>query len=49
MAIRKNAVNRELTPIPGGVCAPEEFRAGSAASGFKENGELDLGIITFMD
>lgn len=45
MTIRKNAVNRELTPIPGGVCAPDEFRAGSAASGFKENGELDLGII----
>ena len=45
MTIRKNAVNRELTPIPGGVCAPDEFRAGSAVSGFKKNGELDLGII----
>ena len=49
MTIRKNAVNRELTPIPGGVCAPDEFRAGSAASGFKENGELDLVIDSFEE
>jgi glutamate N-acetyltransferase/amino-acid N-acetyltransferase len=45
MKTRKNAVNRELTPIVGGVCAPEDFRAGSAVCGFKGNGELDLGII----
>ena len=45
MTVRKNAVNKELTPIPGGVCAPNEFRAGSAACGFKKNGDLDLGVI----
>ncbi|MBQ7912288.1 MAG: bifunctional ornithine acetyltransferase/N-acetylglutamate synthase [Clostridia bacterium] len=45
MTVRKNAVNRELTPIPGGVCAPDDFRASSAACGFKQNGELDLGVI----
>lgn len=45
MKVRKNGVNRELTPIFGGVCAPEGFRAGSAACGFKENGQLDLGLI----
>lgn len=45
MSIRKNGVNRELTPIEGGVCAPEGFRAGSAACGFKKNGALDLGVI----
>ena len=45
MGTRKNAVNRELNPIPGGVCAPEDFRAGSSACCFKSNGDLDLGII----
>ena len=45
MKTRKNAVNRELVPIAGGVCAPNDFSAGSAVCGFKGNGELDLGII----
>lgn len=45
MSMRKNAVNRDLIPIAGGVCAPEGFRAGSAVCGFKKNGEEDLGII----
>ena len=45
MKTRKNAVNRELTPILGGVCAPEDFRAGSGVCGFKGNGALDLGVI----
>ena len=45
MTIRKNAVNKELTPIAGGVCAPEGFRAGAISCGFKKNGDLDLGAI----
>lgn len=45
MATRKNGVNRELTEISGGVCAPDGFRAGSASCGFKKNGDLDLGLI----
>ncbi len=45
MGTRKNAVNRELHPIAGGVCAPEGFRAGGAACGFKKGGVLDVGLI----
>lgn len=43
--VRKNAVNRSLLPIDGGVCAPEGFSAGSGYCGFKKDGEHDLGII----
>ncbi|MBQ8394114.1 MAG: bifunctional ornithine acetyltransferase/N-acetylglutamate synthase [Clostridia bacterium] len=43
--MRKNAVNRQITPIEGGVCAPSGFSAGGAACGIRENGELDLAVI----
>ena len=43
--MRKNGINRELREIPGGVCAPEGFRANALSCGIKPNGELDLGLI----
>lgn len=45
MGTRKNAVNRTLFPVEGGVCAPEGFRAGSGTCGFKRNGDPDLALI----
>ena len=43
--MRKNAVNRQLTPILGGVCAPEGFSAGGVACGIRGNEELDLAVV----
>lgn len=42
--MRKNGVNRKLREIPGGVCAPEGFRANGIACGIKTEGE-DLALI----
>ena len=43
--MRKNAVNRQLTPIVGGVCAPEGFSAGGVACGIRADGMLDLAAV----
>lgn len=43
--MRKNGINRELTSISGGVCAPEGYKANAVACGIRENGELDFGMI----
>ncbi len=43
--MRKNGINRKLTPIEGGVCAPEGYKANAVACGIRENGELDFGMI----
>lgn len=43
--MRKNAVNRELTPIEGGVCAVDGFSAGGVACGIREDGALDLAAV----
>ncbi len=44
--MRKNGVNKRLTPIDGGVCAPSGFRAGGVRCGFLPNGEReDLALI----
>lgn len=43
--MRKNAVNRQLTPIEGGVCAVDGFSAGGVACGIRGNGALDLASI----
>ncbi len=43
--MRKNGINRTLTPIDGGVCAPEGYKANAVACGIRENGELDFGMI----
>ncbi len=45
--MRKNAVNRQLYPIEGGICAPKGFLAGAVYCGFKkgEEGEKDLALI----
>jgi len=43
--VRKNGVNRTLTPISGGVCAPSGFKAGGTVCGLKNHGEKDLAIV----
>ncbi len=43
--MRKNGINRTLTPIEGGVCAPKGYQANAVACGIRENGGLDFGII----
>lgn len=44
--VRKNAVNRELKSIPGGVCAPAGFKANGVFCGIKEKEtEKDFGLI----
>ena len=43
--MRKNAVNRELYPVAGGICAPKGFKAGGIACGIKEDGGRDLALI----
>lgn len=43
--MRKNAINRELREISGGVCAPSGFKANALSCGIRPNGELDLGLI----
>ncbi len=43
--MRKNAVNRELRPVEGGVCAPEGYKANAVACGICEDGSLDFAMI----
>ena len=44
--MRKNGVNKRLTPIDGGVCAPSGFRASGVRCGFLPNQEReDLALI----
>lgn len=43
--MRKNAINRELREIPGGVCAPSGFKVNAISCGIRPNGGLDLGLI----
>ncbi len=43
--MRKNGINRELTPIAGGVCAPAGFKANAVACGIRYEGGLDFGMI----
>ena len=48
--MRKNGINRKLTPIEGGICAVEGFRANAVYCGFgdfvfQENGKEDLALI----
>ena len=43
--MRKNAINRELSEISGGVCAPSGFKANALSCGIRPNGELDIGLI----
>ncbi len=42
--MRKNGVNRKLTPIDGGICAPDGFLAGACACGIRAQGE-DLALL----
>lgn len=42
--MRKNGVNRNLTKIAGGICAPEGFLAGACGCGIREQGE-DLALL----
>ena len=42
--MRKNGVNRNLTAIEGGICAPEGFLAGACACGIRTQGE-DLALL----
>ena len=43
--MRKNGIDRELRPIPGGVCAPEGYKANAVSCGIRDNGELDFAMI----
>lgn len=44
--MRKNAVNKKLHEIAGGVCAPEGFRANGVACGIsRETGRKDLALV----
>ncbi len=44
--MRKNAVNKKLREIVGGVCAPEGFKANGIACGIsRESGRKDLALI----
>ncbi|MBE7100670.1 MAG: hypothetical protein E7364_03555 [Clostridiales bacterium] len=43
--MRKNAINRELREISGGVCAPSGFQANAISCGIRPNGALDLALI----
>lgn len=42
--MRKNGVNRNLTAIAGGICAPDGFTAGACACGIRPQGE-DLALL----
>lgn len=42
--MRKNGVNRNVTAIEGGICAPEGFLAGACACGIRAQGE-DLALL----
>ena len=45
--MRKNGVNRELSKIEGGLCAPFGFKANGVYAGFGQNiGQKDLMLIT---
>ncbi len=43
--MRKNGIDRTLTPIDGGVCAPVGFRAGACRCGFSKSERDDVAII----
>ncbi len=43
--MRKNAVNKELQRIEGGVCAPVGFKANAVSCGIRTDGGLDFGIL----
>lgn len=43
--MRKNAVNKQLRPIDGGVCAPSGFRANGIDAGITDDGQLDFALI----
>lgn len=43
--MRKNAVNKQLESIEGGVCAPEGFKANAVACGIRTDGGLDFGML----
>ncbi len=43
--MRKNAIDRILRPVEGGVCAPEGFLANAVSVGVKDNGELDFAML----
>ncbi len=43
--MRKNGINREITPITGGVCAPSGYKANAVASGIRGDGTPDLAMI----
>lgn len=42
--MRKNGVNRNLTAITGGICAPDGFTAGACACGIRLQGE-DIALL----
>ena len=42
--MRKNGVNRNLTAISGGICAPDGFLAGACACGIRMQGE-DMALL----
>ena len=45
--MRKNAVNRELIEIPGGVCAPKGFFANGVHCGIeKQSKKRDLALVS---
>ncbi len=44
-AARKNGVNRALTPIDGGVCAPQGFKACGVTCGISLEGKPDFAMI----
>lgn len=43
--MRKNGVNRELTPIAGGVCAVDGFLANAVVTEKSKTGKADFGLI----
>ncbi len=43
--MRKNAIDRILRPIEGGICAPEGFLANAVSVGLQQSGEYDFAMI----
>lgn len=43
--MRKNGINRELTPIEGGVCAPSGYKANAVCAGIRRDGTPDFAMI----
>jgi len=39
----------KITPVEGGITAPQGFRASGVACGIKANGRPDLAIVTTAD